>query len=250
MKELLRRCLRPAATVTLRIRSQPLVTAAGSGCVVIAPHQDDEALGCAGLIATRRADDLPVQVVYVTDGAGSHPGHPHLQPTDIARLRRAEAVRAMGKLQVAEDSLHFLGAPDGTLTRLDSGTFEELAARLASILASLQPTELFIPCRNDTSSEHTGAFQLTVRALKIGGLSPRIFEYPVWARWRPQQLIRLGLTNGKVWRLSFPGSAALKRDTLSTYVSQTEPTPPWSDPVLPRGFIACFEFAEEYFFEH
>src|SRR5690606_16204888 len=40
---------------------------------VIAPHPDDESLGCGGLIAALAADGRAVQVVFVTDGAGSHP---------------------------------------------------------------------------------------------------------------------------------------------------------------------------------
>ncbi len=249
MKELLRRSLRLAATVLLRLRSEPLAAPADSRCVVIAPHQDDEALGCAGLIATRRAAGLPVRIVYITNGAGSHPGHPRLQPADIAHLRQSEAICAMGKLQLAESALHFLGAADGTLSRLSPNAFEELAGRLAASLAALAPTELFVPCRDDTSSEHTGAFELTLRALQIAGLTPRMFEYPVWARWRPQQLLRFGLIDRKVWRLYFPRFTVLKHDALSAYVSQSAPTPPWPEPVLPRGFIACFDSAEEYFFE-
>jgi len=249
MKELLRHCLRLVATVLLRLRSKPLAAPVECRCVIIAPHQDDEALGCAGLIVTRRAAGLPVHVVYVTDGAGSHPNHPRLQPRDIARLRRAEAIVAMQGLGVAESALYFFDAPDGTLTHLDPDAFENLAAGLAAQLASLQPTELFLPCRDDTSSEHTGAFSLTIRALRIAGLTPRIFEYPVWARWRPQALFRVGLRSRIVSRLFFPSSVTLKRATLSAYVSQSEPTPPWPEPVLPRGFIGCFDSAEEFFFE-
>jgi LmbE family N-acetylglucosaminyl deacetylase len=192
---------------------------------------------------------VPVGIVYITDGAASHPAHPHHGPADIAQLRQAEAVRAMQQLRVGPTSLYFLGAPDGTLSHLDAAETEKFASRLAVLLAPLQPTELFIPCQDDSSSEHSAAYQLTLRALRIAGLSPRLYEYPVWARWRPQHLLRLGLRSHRVWRLFFPQNVLRKRAALACYQSQTQPTPPWPQPVLPSGFAACFESAEEFFFE-
>jgi N-acetylglucosamine malate deacetylase 1 len=249
MKKLLRRLLHPVAASFVGLRSGDGPPISGNHCVIIAPHEDDEAFGCAGLILTRRAANVSVSIVYLTDGAGSHPHHPRLNPTAISQLRRTEAIQAMGKLNLTEDSLHFLEAPDGQLSRLSSLASTELTARFAALLVQLQPTELFLPCRHDSSTEHTGAFHLTHRALQLAHVTPRIFEYPIWARWRPQQLFWLALTYRQVWRLSFPRYAAAKRRALATYVSQTEPTPPWSAPVLPPGFIDCFSSADEYFFE-
>ncbi len=249
MKEALRRGLRAALTSVLRRRSRPCPLAPGSRCLIIAPHQDDEALGCAGLILARRTAGLPVSIIYLTDGAGSHPGHPRVNPAALAQLRRAEAIRAMQLLTVETASLQFLDAADGTLAHLGADAFEDLARRLAVLLTPLAPTELFLPCRDDGSSEHTAAFALTQRALQLTKVSPRLLEYPVWARWSPRRLVRPAFTSRRVWRLAFPASLALKRAALACYVSQTEPAPPWPEPVLPAGFAACFDSPEEFFFE-
>src|SRR5580704_16937481 len=40
--------------------------------LVLAPHPDDESLGCGGLIADCQARGQPVYVLILTDGAGSH----------------------------------------------------------------------------------------------------------------------------------------------------------------------------------
>jgi len=248
MKELLRRGFRAAMLALLHLRSRPLGTTPAGRVLVLAPHQDDEALGCAGLILARRTAGQPVAIVYLTDGAGSHPGHPLLPPRELARRRRAEAVQAMQGLRVEAGSLHFLDAADGTLAHLRPEEAEALAGRLAGVIAAQGPTELYLPCRADGSSEHEAAFRIVQRALQLAPVGVRLLEYPVWARWSPQRLIRPCLS-GRVWRLAFPGQLAHKRATLACYVSQAEPTPPWPDPVLPRGFIRCFETAEEYFFE-
>ena len=39
--------------------------------LVVAPHQDDETLGCGGLIARKRYEGLPVHVVFITDGSAT-----------------------------------------------------------------------------------------------------------------------------------------------------------------------------------
>lgn len=249
MKKHLRPLVRAVCVSFLRLRSRRYAPAVAGRCVIIAPHQDDEVLGCAGLIHAHRQAGRPVDVVYVTDGAASHRGHPTLAPADVAPMRRSEATAALRPLGVAPESLHFLDAPDGTLAHLSPTEAGAISHRLAHTLASLAPTELFLPCRDDGSSEHTAAYQLTRRALVLAGLAPRLLEYPVWARWSPLRLLRPGWSSRRVLRLSSPRFRTLKREALAAYASQTRPTPPWTRPVLPEGFAACFESSEEFFFE-
>ncbi|NBR57728.1 MAG: PIG-L family deacetylase, partial [Opitutaceae bacterium] len=188
-------------------------------------------------------------IIYLTDGAGSHPNHPQLSPSNLAILRRAEATQAMQGLHVEATDLKFLDAPDGTLAHLSAADFEALARQLAASFTASEPTELFLPCRDDGSSEHAAAHQIAQRALELTHLRPRIFEYPIWARWSSQRLLR-PLWTGRVWRLKSPPSNAPKRTVLACYRSQIEPTPPWPHAVLPTGFVNIFYSDEEFFFEY
>jgi len=249
MKEFLRTTLRTIATCYLRIRSRPYLIDPVDPCVIISPHQDDETFGCAGLIHHFRMAERRVEIIYLTDGAASHPGHPTLKPADVAQLRRREAIAAMTLLNVSEESLHFMDAPDGTLSHLLPAETFTLLDRLATLLAKLQPAELFIPCEKDSSSEHEAAFHLVSQALVKRNLAPHVLQYPVWARWRPQRLFKIGAKSRRVWRHSFDQSSSLKRTAVACYASQTQPLPPWKDAVLPRGFADCFATSEEYFFE-
>ncbi|WP_262895303.1 PIG-L family deacetylase [Hymenobacter lapidiphilus] len=53
---------------------QPAAYAATLGpTVVIAPHPDDESLGCGGLLALLARANVPVWCVLMSDGTMSHP---------------------------------------------------------------------------------------------------------------------------------------------------------------------------------
>jgi LmbE family N-acetylglucosaminyl deacetylase len=233
----------------LRQRSRPYAGDPGAPLLVFAPHQDDETLGCAGLIAGQRRAGRPVSIVYLTDGSGSHPGHPRVRAEEIARRRHAEAVVATGLLGVAPANLHFLGARDGTLNRLEPDAAAALATGLCAVLAAVRPSEILLPARRDGSSEHEAAFLLIGAAVAQTGLQPRVLEYPVWAWWNPRRLLRPLFTSRRVWRVSAPENGPLKRRALAAYATQFEPLAPWNQPVMAPQFADFFLSPEEFFFE-
>jgi len=244
-----RRPLGALLALALRLRSRPLRPAAGAPALVFAPHQDDEALGCGGLMILQHQAGQPVHVAYLTDGSASHPGHPRIAGAELVRLRREEAAAAAALLGVPAGRLHFLGARDGTLNRLEPAVAAALAAAIAGVLAAVRPAEVFLPCRRDGSSEHDAAFPLILAAVRGVNPRPRLLEYPIWARWSPQRLVRPLLGSRRVWRAFFPGQSALKQQALALYASQFQPLPPWDQPVCPPEFAACFSSDEEFFFE-
>jgi len=241
--------LRRLLALALRLRSRPLLPTPGAAALVFAPHQDDEALGCGGLMILQHLAGQPVHIAYLTDGSASHPGHPRFPAGELARLRRTEAAAAAALLGVPALRLHFLGARDGTLDHLEPPAAAALAAAIAGVLAAVRPAEVFLPYRRDGSSEHEAAFPLILAAVRGGNLRARILEYPIWARWSPQRLVRPLLRSRRIWRASFPGHAALKRRALALYASQFQPLPPWDQPVCSPEFAAAFASDEEFFFE-
>ena len=83
----------------------------------------------------------------------------------------------------------------------------------------------------------------------MSGLSPRILEYPIWARWNPRRLLRPLLSSRRVWRVDFHGREQLKRSGIAAYASQTTPMPPSESPALSARFLSFFLEPEEFFFE-
>ncbi len=94
----------------------------GDRILVVAPHPDDDILSTAGLVQQALAMDLPVKVVFFTNGDYNETSFAlyrkeiTLDSTDALRLgetRREEALAAQGILGVTPEQVVFLGYPDG-----------------------------------------------------------------------------------------------------------------------------------------
>ncbi len=234
VKELCRRLLHSAMSALLRLRAGRYRFPGTETMLVLAPHPDDETLGCGGLISQRRLQGDSVHVLYITDGEAAFPDSKTLAPASVASMRRAEACSAMRILGVDLAEMTFLSVPDGTLKDLGAAAAAALESRIATVILRLRPDQIFLPCRRDGSSEHEAAFTRAMGALAQSGLRPRIFQYPVWARWSPRGLVRL-LGAKRVWRVGEEGFWDVKRRAIGAYVSQVRGVPPDDAPSFPRN---------------
>jgi N-acetylglucosamine malate deacetylase 1 len=232
----------------LRQRAQPLVIT-GDPVLVIAPHPDDETLGCGGLIQLCRRAGQRVATLFLTQGEASHSGHPVLTPTELARRRTVEARTAAAHLGVSSNDLTFLTLPDGQLPHLSSSAREAAIAAIAAELQRIRPAVVLAAWRHDGSSEHEAAFPLIQAACQRISPPPRLVEYLVWSAYSPRLLARLLFTPATLLRAHFPGLGAGKRAALAAYGSQFQPVPPWMHAVQPPAFATAFAAEEEFFIE-
>jgi LmbE family N-acetylglucosaminyl deacetylase len=248
-RRIIRKLLSRAVRFAIAARSRPLSTKGLNTLLAIAPHPDDEALGCGGTLALLGRANRTIHIAFVTDGAASHPVHPIHRPEEIAAIRRREALAAAAILGIAPSKLHFLDAPDGSLPRLSCAGREDLIGRISELLSTTVPDGILLPCRNDGSSEHNAVFVLVDQAIKRSGIGCRVLEYPVWA-WR-NPLLLAGNSTGyrNVWKLDLGPLRAIKAAAIDAYVSQTKPIPPDLDPVLPDDFTSEFRLPDEFIFE-
>ncbi len=131
--------------------------------VVIAPHPDDEVLGCGGVMALLADSGTPTHVVVVTQGQP-----PQYDAAHIAGLR-AEAAAAHAILGTT--STEYLGLP---AAQLDGVAHVELNRRLANCIAALAPDTLFIPFGGDIHLDHQLVFTSALVAAR-----PSQARYPV-----------------------------------------------------------------------
>jgi LmbE family N-acetylglucosaminyl deacetylase len=144
---------------------------------VIAPHPDDEVLGCGSLIA-RVADRLPVTVVYVTDGAASHRGSASYPPARLRTVRREEARRGLRALNPAARAV-FLDWPDGRVPRSDDADARRLLDALRAELPAGREIAVAMPWRRDHHADHVAVASLVDVILRDRPRAARI-EYAVW----------------------------------------------------------------------
>ncbi len=124
--------------------------------LVLAPHYDDEVIGCGGLIVQLAGEGARVVVLFLTDGGGGVEGAPSgSAAADRARYsaeRRAEAAQAAATLGV--ERIEHLGHADGEL----ASSRGELAERYRSALCELRPDLLLVPSPLEVTADHRAAF--------------------------------------------------------------------------------------------
>ena len=238
-----------AASVLARMAALPFAdvrTICGpGGLLVLAPHADDESLGCGGLIAQAVAAGVPVHVAVLTDGSKSHPNSLTYPAPRLAALRQREAADAVAILGVAPERLCFLGYPDTAAPR--SGRRLRAAAdRLAALARQRGIGTLVASWRHDPHCDHLAAHRIAARASRQAGL--RHLSYAVWG-WTLPDARWLGRVAVRGWRLDVRGQLETKRRAIAAHRSQVTGMIT-DDPAgfrLPAGLLALCDRQFETF---
>ncbi len=216
----------------------------GGPALVLAPHADDESLGCGGLIAEACAQGRPPVVAILTDGVGSHPNTP---PARLRALREREAAAATGLLGLPRDRLHFLGLPD-TAAPLAGPGFERAVAELARLFRHGGCGVVVAPWRHDPHCDHEAAAAMAIALARAEGV--RLLSYPVWGWTLPlDAVLPRAAVDG--WRLDISAHLAAKRRAIAAHASQHGGLVD-DDPggfQLPPGLLAVFERPYEVFLD-
>lgn len=207
--------------------------------VVLAPHADDETLGCGALLASRAARGAPTHVVFISDSA-SPQWAPDASPAARAARRRAEALTALAALGMSPTPVDFLDAPDGTLDRLDLDARTRTVTVLAEILRRQKAARVLVPFLGGGSTEHDAVFWIAREACLLAALAPQIWEYPVWAWWNPMRLRGQLLRASENYRLETAPWRDAKRGALQAHASQAA--------ALPRALVAAALAEHEFYF--
>ena len=191
--------------------------------LVVAPHADDESLGCGGAIALLVDLGLAVSVAFVSDGTKSHPNSRSHPPAALRALRESEAraaLRAIG-LDVGGGNVAFLGLPDTAVPGPGDEGFEAAVALAAGFCRASEPETLLLPWRRDPHCDHRASRLIFLAAAALMGRPPRVFEYPVWAYVSadPADLPAWGEVVAR--RLDVSGVLDRKRAAIRAHRSQT-----------------------------
>ena len=187
--------------------------AAGQKILIIAPHCDDETLGCGEFISRMLKKGNKVKLVLMTNGDGFTDAinvqyrKLFLKQSDYIKfgyLRQTETIKAMKLVGLKESDITFLGYPDGGLyymwnyeywnkpfarkaTKIDinpySNSFrkggyytgDNVEEDLKEIISSYKPDVIVYPHPNDRHPDHYASYCFT--RLALSELNMHIKEY-------------------------------------------------------------------------
>lgn len=161
---------RTPAVYTLPVRiSKP----DGKKVLVLAPHPDDEVIGCGGTLYKHAIAGDHVVVAIMADGRqGSH--FCTERGRALVDRRKREAEEACALLGLSE--LVFLDHPDARLSTRPSAVDE-----ITSLLERLHPDTLYVTSFLDAHTDHRATFDIAVSALERYGKEVMVYIYEVWS---------------------------------------------------------------------
>jgi len=135
--------------------------------LVVAPHADDETIGCGGLLVkyARQAD-----VLLLTDGRlGYDPADPEATPEKTALIRKQEFETVMSFLNVRKYTM--LNLPNREVCR-NYAVVKKYDIREYDFI--------FVPSRFENNQDHLNAFYFLRKMIRAQHAKARLLEYEVW----------------------------------------------------------------------
>lgn len=185
--------------------------------LIVAPHPDDESLGCGGAIALLGKFDLKVSILVLSDGTLSHPNSVKFPQEKLRELRENEIVEAAETLGVEKENITFFRFPDRNVPDENSQNFHPAVERVKTFLAAEKPQTIFLPWRRDPHPDHRAAFQLITAAKNA---NHQIIEYPIWLYELAQSEDAPLETEIEIFRLDISSVIETKRKAIHAHRSQ------------------------------
>lgn len=142
--------------------------------LVLAPHPDDESIGCAGAILQHRLVGDHIRVIFLTSGEQGIPGRP---ASEVWGIREREALRAAQALGIHD--FEFWRLADRALGR----EADRVVPRLRQVFQRRPPTRVYIPHPQDGHTDHEAVWPMVEAALQgLPEVAPTVsvLGYEVW----------------------------------------------------------------------
>lgn len=178
--------------------------------LVLAPHMDDETIGCGGTLALHAQRGAEITVMFLTDGRNGSSDANVLygeererKQQELIELRTTEARAALQRL--GANRMICLDAEDGALSQCTWA-----AEKLRDVLLKLRPDIVYLPFYLEEHPDHRAASRVLLDAAAGTPLQFQCMGYEVWTPLFPNCLVRIDTT------------VELKKQALQEYRSQLE----------------------------
>ncbi len=206
--------------------------------LIIAPHPDDETIGCGGLITHLITSGNPPYVAILTGGGGSLHNHSDITEETVIEARRKLTLDSACELGLPAANIHFLDFKDGSISARPKTEME----RLRSLIAELKPANILVPHSGEGWPDHLAAREI---GISLASANTNVWEYCVWMWY--YNVWNLDWHNARKLHLS-PAEHKAKLRAVHAYVTPKAPCgAPWSG-VLPAPFIRANTTRTELYF--
>jgi LmbE family N-acetylglucosaminyl deacetylase len=178
--------------------------------LVLAPHMDDETIGCGGTLALHAKRGAQITVMFLTDGRNGSSDINALSAEERQRrqqeyieIRTTEARAALQRL--GANKMICLDAEDGALSQCTWA-----AEKLRDVLRRMQPDLVYVPFYLEEHVDHRAASQVLLDAVAGTSLQFQCIGYEVWTPLFPNCLVRID------------SSVEIKKQALQEYRSQLQ----------------------------
>lgn len=162
------------------VRPLPIKAPFGKSMLILAPHQDDEAIGCGGALVLQLRTGNSAAIVLLQDGADGH-DELGMSRQALTELRNEESRRAAAA--VGADTPTFLGH-----ARL-AESVPEASQQVRGIIMERRADAVFVPFVLDAHPDHRSTNYILAEALKGIDWNVRVFGYEVWGLCIPNVLV-------------------------------------------------------------
>lgn len=138
--------------------------------LIIAPHMDDEVLGCAGAILKHKDNHDNVALIFV-----AHRIYEHKYDKVASTIEKTHALKA--KRILGYDEEVFLDLKD---ERLDA-SIQDIVIPIEKHIKKIRPSLVYLPFRNDNNQDHRAVFdacRVVFRPIAVPFVK-KIFMYEV-----------------------------------------------------------------------
>ncbi len=188
--------------------------------LVVAPHADDEAMGCAGLLAKLSERDCEIHILYMAVDGFHHYGIDH-ETTYGERVKEIESVT-----ELLGCTYEIAYGNKDLIEKLDTLPKRELVDYFEGAINEYRPDLLLLPYREDYDQDHVATFQTAFAATRpiaeaFGKyLVPHVMTYEMTKlNWAAEPLPR------PVAYCDISRYLSVKFEAVKRYKTQLRPSP-------------------------
>ena len=207
--------------------------------LMLAPHPDDEIIGCGGLIARLVELGHTPTVIILSGGGKSHEGCCTIDERALVSERRRLTLQAADIVGLPHEHIYFLDFKDGSISEDDMANMEKLRKTIDKV----NPQMILVPHSGEGWSDHLATRRI---GLSLADAESEIWEYCVWMWY--YNVWKLDRHAARILRMS-KSEHRKKLAAMDAYTKALAPCgKPWSG-VLPGVFLWANRRDKELFFK-